>query len=67
MALESSRTVFVLPNAKRMIVELSGVRIVDKSGKTILESSRKEAWFDHALDEADRRLLSAWKISRPRR
>jgi hypothetical protein len=66
MALESSRTLFVLPNAKRMIVELSGVRIVDKRGNTVLDATRREAWFDHALDADDRRLLSALKIN-PRR
>jgi hypothetical protein len=65
MGFELSNKIFRLPNARRMIVEPSGVRITDKSGNTILESgSKKEACFDRSLSEADRRLLSDLKISR---
>lgn len=64
MGFEFSNTVFILPNAKRLLVELSGVRITDKNGKTVLEARKKEAWFDHSLNEADRRLLADLKISR---
>jgi hypothetical protein len=65
MGLEFSDRAFLLPNGKRMLVELFGVRIIDKSGNTILESScKKEAWFDRSLNHSDRRLLSALKIRR---
>jgi hypothetical protein len=65
MGFELSNKIFRLPNARRMIVEQSGVRITDKNGNTILESgSRKEACFDRSLSDADRRLLSELKIGR---
>lgn len=64
MGLESSKTVFILPNAKRMLIEPSGIRITDKSGNTILEYPRKETWFDLSLNESDYRLLSDLKIGR---
>jgi len=65
MEFEFSDKVFLLPNAKRLVVGLFGVRIIDKSGNTILESSgKKEAWFDRALNESDRRLLADLKIRR---
>jgi len=65
MKFELSNSIFPLPNARRLLVEPSGVRVIDKSGNTILESSsRKEAWFDRSLNEADRRLLSELKIGR---
>jgi hypothetical protein len=64
MGFEFSNRVFVLPNAKRMLVEPSGIRIIDKNGNTILESRKKEVWFDLSLTEADRRLLSGLKIRR---
>jgi hypothetical protein len=57
--------VFPLPNGKRMRVEMFGVRILDKYGNTVLESSsKKESWFDRSLSRADRRLLSEMKIRR---
>jgi len=65
MGFELSNKIFRLPNARRMVVEPFGVRITDKSGNTILESgSKKEACFDRALSDADRRLLSELKIGR---
>ncbi len=64
MDFELTNRVFILPNAKRMVVEPSGIRITDKSGKTIREYPRKEAGFDAALSEEDRRLLAQLKISR---
>jgi hypothetical protein len=65
MELGLSNKVFRLPNARRMVVEKFGVRITDKNGTTILESSRrKEACFDHSLSEADRRMLAELKIRR---
>jgi hypothetical protein len=64
MGFEFSNTIFMLPNAKRLLVEPSGVRITDKNGKTVLEYPRKEAWFDLTLNTADRRLLSDLKIAR---
>jgi hypothetical protein len=63
---EVSNAVFILPNAKRLLVEPSGVRITDKKGNTVLEYPRKEVWFELSLDEADRRLLSELKIGRSR-
>jgi len=65
MEFELSNKIFPLPNAKRLIVEQFGVRIVDKSGRTVLESGRrKEVCFDRSLSDADRRLLSDLKIRR---
>ena len=64
VGLESSNTIFKLPNAKRMLIEPSGIRITDKNGRTILEYPRKEVWFDISLNPADRRLLSDLKIGR---
>ena len=65
MESELSNKIFPLPNAKRLIVEQFGVRIVDKQGNTVLESgSRKEVCFDRSLSEADRRLLAELKIGR---
>jgi hypothetical protein len=62
MEFEFSNRIFLLPNAKRMLVGPSGVRIVDKSGNTIMESPSKDRQFDRSLTEADRRLLSELKI-----
>ena len=65
--MEVGRTtrIFPLPNAKRLLVEPFGVRIVDKSGNTVLEAGcQKEIWFDRSLSDDDRRLLSDLKISR---
>jgi hypothetical protein len=65
MGLGFPNQVFRLPNARRMIVEQFGVRITDKQGNTLLESGRKrEACFDRALSDDDRRLLSDLKIGR---
>lgn len=65
MAFELDNKIFPLPNARRLLVEPFGVRILDKSGRTRLESGRKkEACFDRSLSEADRRLLSDLKIGR---
>lgn len=67
MKFELTGKIFPLPNGKRMQVELFGVRIIDKCGNTILESSsKKEVWFDRSLNKADRRLLSGMKIGRTR-
>jgi hypothetical protein len=64
MGLAFPNQVFRLPNARRMIVEQFGVRIIDKQGNTILESGpRKEIRFDRSLSEEDRRLLSDLKIT----
>jgi hypothetical protein len=65
MEFELDNKIFRLPNARRMIVEQSGVRITDKNGKLILESGRRrEVCFDRSLSEDDRRLLSDLKIRR---
>jgi hypothetical protein len=64
VGLESSNTIFKLPNAKRMLIEPSGIRITDKNGNTILEYPKKEVWFDVSLNPEDRRLLSDLKIGR---
>jgi hypothetical protein len=65
MGLGFPNQVFRLPNARRMIVEQFGVRIIDKQGNTILESGRKkELCFERSLSEDDRRLLSDLKIRR---
>jgi hypothetical protein len=63
MEVELSKRVFLLPNAKRMVVEPFGIRITDKSGNTIREYPKREVWFDVSLNDADRRLLSWLKIS----
>ena len=65
MELDLDNEIFRLPNARRLIVERFGVRITDKSGRTILESgAKKEVCFERSLNEADRRLLSDLKIRR---
>jgi|SRR5271170_5480353 hypothetical protein len=65
MAFELDNKIFPLPNARRLLVEPFGVRIMDKSGRTRLESGpKKETCFDRSLSEADRRLLSELKIRR---
>jgi hypothetical protein len=63
MEFEFSNRLFVLPNAKRMLVAVSGIRIMDKSGNTILESPKKDIQFDRSLTDADRHLLSDLKIA----
>jgi hypothetical protein len=60
---ELSRVVFVLPNAKRMLVEASGIRIVDKQGNTIREFRNKGVPFDRCLTKSDRDLLSELRIA----
>ena len=65
MGLAFPNQVFRLPNARRMIVEQFGVRITDKQGNTILESgASKEACFERALSDEDRRLMSELKIGK---
>jgi hypothetical protein len=63
MELDLNNKTFPLPNARRMVVEQFGVRITDKNGKTMLESSsRREVCFNRSLNKDDRRLLSEMKI-----
>jgi hypothetical protein len=61
---ELSKRVFLLPNAKRMVVERFGIRITDKSGNVVLEYPKMEVCFDASLSASDHRLLSGLKISR---
>ena len=63
MVPELSRVVFLLPNAKRMLVEASGIRIVDKNGNTVREFLNKGVPFDRRLTEVDRDLLSDLRIT----